>query len=52
MMPDRLGLVGMCGLRSLPRIGTAVPLAGRVIRVVFEIEVHRIAPPGSMTAFQ
>ncbi|KQU29872.1 hypothetical protein ASH04_19430 [Rhodococcus sp. Leaf233] len=38
MMPDRLGLVGIQGRRSLPRIGTAVPLAGRVIRVVFDVD--------------
>lgn len=29
MIPDRLGLVGMWGLRSLSVIGTAVPLAGQ-----------------------
>jgi hypothetical protein len=52
MMPDRLGWVGMCGRRSLPMMGTVVPLAGRVIRVVFEVEVHRMAPPGSMAAVQ
>ena len=52
MMPDRLGLMGMCGLRSLLMTGTAAPLADNVIRVVFEVEVHRIAPPGSMTAVQ
>jgi hypothetical protein len=38
MMPDRLGLVGIQGRRPLPRIGTDVPLVGRVIRVVFDVD--------------
>jgi hypothetical protein len=46
MMPDRLGLVGIQGRRPLPRIGTDVPLAGRVIRVVFDVDGdHRQRPP-------
>lgn len=52
MTPELRGLVGMRGRRSLPWMGTVVPLAGRVIRVVFEVDRQSIAPPGSATAVQ